>query len=321
MLGACANATSSVLQRKANRRAPQKQNLSLRLVWSLLHQPVWFGGILAVCVGFVLQAAALSSGGLAVVEPILVLELPATLILASWVFKSHLGWREWGSTGAMTAGLAGLLFFLAPSGGRSAPDGWYVWVIGIGLNLAVVGGLVAWGRRGHPGRSARRGERSGAFRAAMLGVAAGSQFGMTATLMKGMTGTLAHGFGTLLTSWQVYGMVASGLVGMFLLQSAMNAGRLISTQPGITLSDPSVSVIWGVLAFGEKIRGGWFAAAALICALVIVAAVLLLARSPLLSAESGQDGDRQGDAEAGPHRERQQHLEHRSRPAPRTADR
>jgi drug/metabolite transporter (DMT)-like permease len=317
VLGACANATSSVLQRKANRRAPQKQNLSLRLVWSLLHQPVWFGGILAVCAGFVLQAAALSSGELAVVEPILVLELPATLILASWVFKSRLGWREWGSTGAMTAGLAGLLFSLAPSGGRSAPDAWYVWVIGIGLNLAVVGGLVAWGRRGHPGRSAGRGERSGAFRAAVLGVAAGSLFGMTAALMKGMTGTLAHGLGTLFTSWQVYGMVASGLVGMFLLQSAMNAGRLIATQPGITLSDPSVSVIWGVLAFGEKVRGGWFAAVALICALVIVAAVLTLARSPLLSAESGQ----QADAEAGPHRARQQHQEDRRRPATRTADR
>jgi hypothetical protein len=37
-LAACANAVSSVLQRKANTRVPQKQNLSLRLIWSLVHE-------------------------------------------------------------------------------------------------------------------------------------------------------------------------------------------------------------------------------------------------------------------------------------------
>lgn len=62
---------------------PQKQNLSLRLIWSLFREPVWFGGILALIAGFLLQATALSGGELAVVEPVLVLELPATLILAS----------------------------------------------------------------------------------------------------------------------------------------------------------------------------------------------------------------------------------------------
>jgi drug/metabolite transporter (DMT)-like permease len=99
VLAACANATSSVLQRKANRRAPRRENMSLRLIWSLAHEPVWFGGILAVTGGFLLQAAALGGGQLSVVEPILVLELPATLILASRVFGSRMhagsGARPW----------------------------------------------------------------------------------------------------------------------------------------------------------------------------------------------------------------------------------
>ena len=43
VLAACANAVSSVLQRKANRAVPQRQNLSLKLIRTLLHQPVWFG--------------------------------------------------------------------------------------------------------------------------------------------------------------------------------------------------------------------------------------------------------------------------------------
>ena len=109
VLAAGANAMSSVLQRKANRRAPRRENMSLRLIWSLAHEPVWFGGILAVTVGFLLQAAALGGGQLSVVEPILVLELPATLILASRVFGSRMHRREWGSAVIMTAGLAGML--------------------------------------------------------------------------------------------------------------------------------------------------------------------------------------------------------------------
>ena len=178
----------------------------------------------------------------------------------------------------MAAGLAGLMFFLAPSAGRSAPSAWYVWLAGIGANLAIVGALVVWARR------VGAGGRKSASRAAVLGVAAGAQFGLTATLMKGMTGEFSQGFGALLTGWQVYGMVASGLLGMFLLQSAMNAGRLIAAQPAVTLSDPVVSVLWGVLAFGEKVRGGWFAVAAVVCGVVIAAAVLVLAQSPLLEA-------------------------------------
>ncbi|HVT67546.1 MAG TPA: DMT family transporter, partial [Trebonia sp.] len=133
VLAACANAASSVLQRKAGRRVPQGQNLSPRLIWSLLHEPVWFGGILAVTTGFVLQAAALGGGDLSVVEPILVLELPATLLLATRVFGTRLHRREWGAAGAMAAGLAVLLFALSPSGGQPDSVRWYAWAAGIGV--------------------------------------------------------------------------------------------------------------------------------------------------------------------------------------------
>lgn len=41
VLGACANATSSVLRRKANRQVPGRENPSRRLIRSLLRKPVW----------------------------------------------------------------------------------------------------------------------------------------------------------------------------------------------------------------------------------------------------------------------------------------
>jgi drug/metabolite transporter (DMT)-like permease len=280
VLAACANATSSVLQRKANRDVPAKQNLSWRLIWSLLHQPVWFGGILAICVGFLLQATALGYGGLATVEPVLVLELPLTLYLAARIFGRKMEWREWASAIVITAGLGALLFLLAPSAGRNGHVPWYGWLAGIGVNLALVGVLVLFGRR-QPARGSVG--SGGANRAALLGIAGGSAFGLTAALMKGMTTTFSEGLGTLFTSWEIYGMVAAGLLGMFLVQSALNAGGLIAAQPGLTLADPVISVLWGVFAFHENVRGGWYILPEAASAVLIGAAVISLARSPLLA--------------------------------------
>jgi hypothetical protein len=66
----------------------------------------------------------------------------------------------------------------------------------------------------------------------------------------------------------------------------LNAGQLIAAQPGLTLSDPIVSILWGVLVFGEQVRTGWFVVLAAAGALVLAAAVIVLGRSPLLSDES-----------------------------------
>jgi drug/metabolite transporter (DMT)-like permease len=281
VLAAGANASSSVLQRKANREAPRQDNLSWKLIRDLLHQPVWFGGIAAITAGFLLQATALGTGSLAVVEPVLVLELPITLALAAWLFRAPMRGREWAATAAMSACLAGLLYFLAPSPGRASGVPWTTWVAGVGASLALVAVLVAWGRRGPAGRGTSA-DGSSARQAAVLGVAAGAAFGLTAALMKGMTATFAGGIGALLTSWPLYAMIATGVGAMFVLQSALNAGRLVAAQPGMTLADPVISVAWGVLVFHERVRGGPFLIAAAASLAVMAGGVLVLARSPLL---------------------------------------
>ncbi|HEX4831197.1 MAG TPA: DMT family transporter [Trebonia sp.] len=313
VLAACANAVSSVLQRKANKRVPQSENMSLRQIWLLLRQPLWFGGIAAITAGFLLQATALGSGQLSVVEPVLVLELPCTLIIASRVFRQRLGLREWLPIVAMTAGLAGLLYLLAPSAGAPPRVHWYGWLAGIGGNLVLAGGLVLWargvsfqgarggardqdGRRPDNRNESENGQRGGSLRSALLAIAAGSTFGLTAALMKAMTRTLNGGIGHLLTDWPVYAMVAAGVLGMFLTQSALNAGQLLAAQPGLTLSDPLISVLWGVLAFHEQVRQGWYIAGEVGCAAVIATGVVMLARSPVMSDGSSEQEQPAGDS-------------------------
>jgi glucose uptake protein GlcU len=93
-------------------------------------------------------------------------------------------------------------------------------------------------------------------------------------------------------------MVATGALGMFLTQSALNAGQLIAAQPGLTLSDPLISVLWGVLVFKEQVREGWFILGEVACAGLIVAGVVMLARSPLLASDKAEEDQPQDSGEA-----------------------
>jgi hypothetical protein len=98
-----------------------------------------------------------------------------------------------------------------------------------------------------------------------------------------MTGTFHGGLFSLFSHWQVYAVVAAGVLGFFLTQSALNAGRLVAAQPGISIMDPVVSVAWGILVFGEQVRGGLLIIPEVICVVLIAAAAVMLARSPLLA--------------------------------------
>jgi hypothetical protein len=108
-------------------------------------------------------------------------------------------------------------------------------------------------------------------------------FGLTVALMKSMTNALTEdGVAAIFTTWQTYGMVASGGVAMFLLQSALNAGSLVAAQPGFTITDPVVSVLWGVFGYGDTVRSGVFLLLAALFTAAIAAGALSLAHSPLV---------------------------------------
>jgi drug/metabolite transporter (DMT)-like permease len=276
-LAAASNAASNVLQRKANRKKPPELSMSPKLIVELMKDKFWLAGLITVIASFILTAVALSGGQLAAVQPVIVLELPMTLVGAALVFHAELQWREWTAAGAMTAGVVGLVAFLAPSGGNTKVS-WYVWVLGLGGVYAVITALVTVGRARPP-----------AAKAAILGLATGLAFGITAVLMKAMTAHFSGGMAGVLMAWQTYLMIGSGLAGMFLMQNALQAGRLVAAQPGITLVDPLTAMLWGTLAFHERARTGLYLVLAAASGALVVAGALVLTRSPLLTGESGAD--------------------------------
>lgn len=275
-LAALANAAASVMQRSASREVSERLEFSFALFRSLLQRPLWLVSIATMLLSFLLQAAGLGLGTLAAVEPLLVLELPLTLI-GAWIFLGgRLGRREWAAIVVMTAATSGLIGFLGPTEGKGAGAGWLIWLTATaGTALLVATAYLTGYRARSPGR-----------RAGVLGTGAGLSFGLAAAMTKGMTEQYAAGglAGVLLT-WQFYAAIAAGVLAFWMDQNAVNAGQLAAAQPGITLADPLVSIIWGVAVFGETVRGGGWLAAAALCAAAMAAAVVVLARSPETTGE------------------------------------
>ena len=281
---AVANAASNVLNRKATREEPARVAFRLTLIWHLLRRRAWLIAVAVMLLSFVLGALALGTGELAAVQTIIILELPMTLIGGTWVLGGHLGARDWAAIGAMTAGVIGFLLCLDPhSGGQGSVPG-LDWIIG----SAVSGGLLL------AAFLAARATRNRARQAALLGVACGLAYGLASAYTKGMTGQFSHGGITaVLASWQLYAAAASGLLGTWLLENAYHAGRLAAAQPGITLMDPLVATLWGVLAFGEKVSSWPLLGLAALPLLLLAGGVFLLSRSPVLGSTSGA-GSRDG---------------------------
>jgi drug/metabolite transporter (DMT)-like permease len=270
-LAAMCNGLANVAQRAANRQVPSEHQLSLRLLLKLVRRPVWLAGIAAVMVSFVLQATGLGLGTLAAIEPLLVLELPLTLIGARFLLGERLGPRAWWSIAAMTGGTIALIAFLGPSGGQPVGISWWVWTVAIVATFSVVAALYLGAQR----------TDSRARRSALLGAATGTAFGLAASLTKGMTEQFSNGgMAGIFTSWQLYMAFATGFFAMWMLQNALNAGRLVVAQPGITLADPYVSIIWGAVVFGETMRGGYFILLAILAGAVMTGATFILAHSP-----------------------------------------
>lgn len=225
-------------------------------------------------IGFLLQAAALGGGRLALVEPVLVLELPFTLAMASVTFHRRLHRREWLAAAAMTAGLAMLVASLAPRGGNALRVATVIWLLAGGITIAIVSVLVVAGFRSE-----------GSRKASLLGIATGVSFGLTAALMTAMSEAIGRGFTTIFVTWQTYAMVVTGCGAMFLLQNALQAGTLVAVQPGLTLSDPLVSIAWGIAVFHEATATGAILVVTAAGALLIAWGTFSLSRSPLIQGQ------------------------------------
>jgi hypothetical protein len=76
------------------------------------------------------------------------------------------------------------------------------------------------------------------------------------------------------------------------MQWALHTGPLLASQPGFTLMDPVVSILWGVLVYNEVTRSGGWLVLSVAGMGALALGVLMLARSPVLNeVKEGEPAD------------------------------
>ncbi len=258
-----------VLQQYAARQEPESRFLSLRILTDLLRKPRWLIGIVCMVAGQLLAAWSLGHLELTVVEPLLTTYLLFALLLAVPMSKQAMHWTE--VAGALILCLGVTLLSLSRSTkpiGLSFGSFSHWPAAAIIAGIAYVAVLAGVGRRGPA-------------RATLTGLAAGLVFGIQDALTRQTLEILqGHPVTVLLTAWPPYCLVATGIVGLWLMQNAFSAGPLHASLPTIAAGEPVAGIVLGIVVFGDRIQispGMLAIEAGGIAALIV--GVVLVARS------------------------------------------
>jgi drug/metabolite transporter (DMT)-like permease len=247
LLASVCTATSSVCQRLGARDS-QPSGMDLWLLFRLARRPIWLVGIASMILGFVFQVTALHYGALALVQPILALELLFVFGYMAFLGSRPVRRRDWLAAAAMSAGLALFLFAASPTGGRQhAPAS--LWFLAGFLTLAVVVAGLAVTAVLH-----RRSPTSGPQRAAILGALTGVSWGFVAAVIKEFSYHVGGGLTSIFSNWSVYVLVIAGAASLLLASHALAAGPLAASQPGFTILDPLAASLLGLFLFGEHFQ-------------------------------------------------------------------
>jgi len=269
-------ATASVCQR-IGARSSEVTGFDVWLVFRLARRPVWLLGIASMILGFVFQISALRFGPLALVQPILALELLFVFAYMAISRRVKVRRRDWLAAVAMSAGIGLFLHVASPSGGRQHAPGaswWLAGLITLGVVLLALG--MAFGPGGRPGASRPR-------RAALLGAATGISWGFVAAVIKELSSHLGDGIAAIFSNWSPYVLVVVGAATMLLASHALAAGPLAASQPGFTILDPFSASLLGLFLFSEHIKAGALDLAGEALALsIVIAGVTILSHSHLI---------------------------------------
>jgi drug/metabolite transporter (DMT)-like permease len=274
VLGAICFATAAVLQHRAvsaeSGSAVREGSLSMSGLRAVARRPAWLAGLGLAGVGSGVHAVALVLAPLSVVQPIGVLAVPIAVLLTAVHTRRMPGRGVIVGVAICVAGVGG---FVGTAAGTAvstpAPDGATLFaalvVTGIVLVLAAVGLA-----------------RSGWVRCVACATAGAVAFGLLSALVRAVSQSVKAGdvglFDPAVLA-AVAGVVAAAVVGGWLVQQAFAAGAPAVVVACLTVVDPIVAVLLGLVLLGEGAAtppATWLLLIA--AALTAVAGVVALAR-------------------------------------------
>lgn len=234
--------------------------------------PRWLGGIALMVVGMALGAAALGQGELSLVEPLLATNLLFALALSRRQTKQPLGRQGWAGLLLLAGGVTAFIVAGQPQGGAATADPVRQYlIIGAMVGLALL--LTTHAKRSRLS--------SGPV---LLALAAGLLYGVQDALTRVSGQKFSEGgFAELLTGWQPYAVLALGVTGLVLVQSAFETASLRKSLPALTAAQPLAGIICGVGFLGDRLRTDAVALSWEVGGLLaVVAGIVLLGLHPAM---------------------------------------
>lgn len=220
----------------------------LALVRRLVQRRRWLGGWGVNVAGFFSQTAALRLGSVAVVQPVLTAQLLFAVPLATIGTPLRPSRRDWFGAAAVCAGLA---VFLQVRGAASLHDTHpdrarlleSLPAAAAFVVLVSVIGLL-------PRRALRESHTAHPFRAALLGVGAGVCFAYSAAFIVLTTADLlGPGVAATARDWPGYALAGSTACGIVVEQQSFSLGTLPPALATMTITNPVVAYVIGIIAF------------------------------------------------------------------------
>ncbi|MFF9360347.1 DMT family transporter [Streptomyces griseoluteus] len=230
-----------------------------------LRRPGWWAALGLNGLGGVLHVVALAFGPLSLVQPLGALTIVFALPMAALFVGRRAGSTAWRGAVMATAGLAGLLSLVGASDAGSLGPAQRT-----ALALVTGGAIVALMT------AARAAHRHPAVRSVLLAIGAGAAFGMSSVFTKTVAVGWSAGAGLAgLPSLAVIAVLSAA--GVFLSQSAYRDGGLAAPLATLTVVNPVLAAVVGIVLFGETFRHGTTGTLlALGCAVVTCGGLILL---------------------------------------------
>ncbi len=203
---------------------------------------LWCVGAAIALAGFALQAAALGLGSILLVQPLVVLAVLFALPLEAWADKRHPAPTEWAWGGVLVTCVVVFLLLARPESSMRRPEP----VLLIGTLVGVIVGLIALvliAERSTPH-----------YKALCYGLTAGALFGVSALLIKALVYQVTHDPVGVFAKPTIYLFLVVVPAAIVAQQKSFCAGDLQTSFPAMTVAEPAVAMVLGVLLLGENLK-------------------------------------------------------------------